>query len=266
MASLRYKQSMRRNLPRWLALAFGAPALAGLLFVIGGPGTASADGGVAPSADAGAPPSGDDAGAPSKTCLASLRERGVEFVEWPTKAVRTPIRLTTGVLGSLRLILRERKPGAPMPTMDCELARALLDAAPTFEMVGVRDLFFSGIYEYRTRRRSTKLSEHAHGLAIDVHQFGTVDGRILDVEHDFEQGVGEWPSNDQVACVGAPERPEARVLRTLACALHAGSAFREIITADDNADHYNHFHIEAFPDPFTRARAILSHRAPTNDD
>jgi len=266
MASLRYKQSMRRNLQRWLALALGAPVLAGLLFVIGGPGTASADAGVAPAADAGAPPPGDDGGAPSKTCLTSLRERGVEFVEWPTKAVCTPIRLTTGVLGPLRLILRERKPGAPMPTMDCELARALLDAAPTFEMVGVRDLFFSGIYEYRTRRRSTRLSEHAHALAIDVHQFGTVDGHVLDVEHDFEQGVGEWPSNDQVACVGAPEKPEARVLRTLACALHAGSAFREIITADDNADHYNHFHIEAFPDPLTRAKALLSHRAPAIDD
>jgi hypothetical protein len=265
MATLRYRESMRRHLQRWLALAFGAPALAGLLFVIGGPGTAIANGGVAPNADAGAS-AGDEGSAPSQTCLASLRERGVEVVEAPTKGIRTPIRIPTGALGPLRLILRDRRVGGSLPIMDCELARALLDAAPTFEMVGVRDLFFSGIYEYRTRRRSTKLSEHAHGLAIDVHQFGTADGRVYDVEHDFEQGVGEWPSNDQVACVGAPERPEARVLRTLACALHAGSAFREIITADDNADHYNHFHIEAFPDALTRAKALLLHRAPTVDD
>ncbi len=257
---------MRRTLQRSIVGVALVVGVGGLLFVIGGPGTAKADAGAGTGADAGAAPPGDDANGPSKTCLAGLREHGVEFMEWPTKGVRTPVRLVGSTLGPLRLVLLERKPGGVMPTMDCELARALLEAAPIFQMVGIRDLYFSGIYEYRTRRRSTKLSEHAHGLAVDVHQFGTTDGRVLDVEHDFEQGVGEWPSGDQVACIGSPERPEARVLRTLACALHVSSAFREIITADDNADHYNHFHIEAFPDPLTRTKAILSHRAPTNDD
>ena len=176
----------------------------GLLFLIGGPGTAKADAGAGAGADAGVAAPGDDANAPSKSCLASLRERGVEFVEWPTKGVRTPLRLVGSALGPLRLVLLDRRPGAVMPTMDCELARALLEAAPIFQMVGVRDLYFSGIYEYRTRRRSTKLSEHAHGLAIDVHQLGTTDGRVLDVEHDFEQGVGEWPSDDQVAWICSP--------------------------------------------------------------
>jgi hypothetical protein len=150
--------------------------------------------------------------------------------------------------------------------MDCELGRALLDAAVVFQMAGIRDLYFSGIYEYRTRRHSKKMSEHAHGLAIDVHQFGTADGRIFDVERDFETGVGEWQATDQVACVGTPERPEGRLLRTLACALRVSSAFREIITADDNADHANHFHIESFPDPLSRAKSILSHRDPIIDD
>jgi hypothetical protein len=213
-----------------------------------------------------APPAEDDASGPSKTCLASLRERGVEFLEWPTKGVRTPIRLVGSNLGPLRLVMLDRKPGGVMPVMDCELGRALLDAAVVFQTAGIRDLYFSGIYEYRTRRRSKKMSEHARGLAIDVHQFGTADGRIFDVARDFEQGVGEWPSRDQVACVGSPERTEARVLRELACALAVSSAFREIITADDNSDHDNHFHIESFPDPLSRAKAVLAHREPTNDD
>jgi hypothetical protein len=216
--------------------------------------------------DAGAPPAADDAVTPNKTCLATLRERGVDFAEAPTKGVRTPIRLAGANLGPLRLVILERKPGGVMPVMDCELGRALLDAAAVFTNAGIRDLFFSGMYEYRPRRHSKKLSEHAHGLAIDVHQFGTADGRVFDVQRDFEQGVGEWSARDQVACVGSPERPEARVLRELACALRVSSAFREIITADDNADHDNHFHLESFPDPLARAKAILSHHEPTNDD
>ena len=219
----------------------------------------------AADADGGAPLP-DDANAPSKTCLANLRERGVDFVEWPTKGVRTPVRLVGSNLGPLRLVLLDRRPGGVMPVMDCELGRALLDAAAVFQAAGIRDLYFSGIYEYRTRRRSKKLSEHAHGLAIDVHQFGTADGRVFDVERDFEQGVGEWPTPDQVACVGSPERSAGRLLRQLACTLSASSAFREIITADDNSDHDNHFHIEAFPDPLARAKAILSHREPATDD
>jgi Extensin-like protein C-terminus len=215
--------------------------------------------------DASVPPEGDAVG-PSKTCLANLRERRVDFMEWPTKGVRTPIRLVGSVLGPLRLVIRDHRPGGVMPTMDCELARALLEAAPIFQMAGIRDLSFSGIYQYRTRRGSTRLSEHAHGLAIDVHAFVTADGQVFDVEHDFEPGVGDWSTKDQLACVGAPEGPIGRLLRQLACGLRVSSAFREIITADDNADHKNHFHIEAFPDPLSRARAILSHREPTIDD
>jgi hypothetical protein len=211
-------------------------------------------------------PSDDDGSGPNKTCLASLRDKRVEFMEWPTKGVRTPIRLVGSPLGPLRLILRDHRPGGVMPVMDCELARALLDAGPLFQLLGIRELLFSGMYQYRTRRGSKKLSEHAHGLAIDVHAFGTVDGQVLDVEHDFESGVGEWPSADQVACVGAPERTQGRLLRQLACGLRVSSAFRNIITLDDNTDHYNHFHIEAFPDALTRTRAILSHREPTTDD
>jgi hypothetical protein len=210
-----------------------------------------------------------DAEGPSKTCLASLRDRGVTFVEAPTKGVRTPLRLVTSTLGQLRLVMRDRKPGGVMPVMDCELARALLDAAPIFQLAGVRDLLFSGIYQYRTRRGSSRLSEHAHGLAIDVHQFGTVDGKVIDVQRDFEPGVGEWPKerpSDLVTCVGTPENPSGRTLRELACSLRMASVFREIITADDNSDHDNHFHIEAFPDPLTRTRALLSRREPASDD
>jgi hypothetical protein len=266
MGDLRYKarhaKGREADVKRYVVVA-GILALA----VLSAARLACADKGeFAPPAPVPGPaPDADETG-PSKTCLAGLRERGVEFTEWPTKGVRTPIRLVGANLGPLRLVMRDRRPGGVMPVMDCELARALLEAAPLFQMAGIRDLIFSGMYQYRTRRGSARLSEHAHGLAIDVHQFGTADGRIFDVEHDFEPGVGEWPAADQVACVGLPERPVGRLLRELACGLRVSSAFREIITADDNADHNNHFHIESFPDPLSRTKAILSHRSPTIDD
>jgi hypothetical protein len=212
---------------------------------------------------AGAARAADDE-APDQACLARLRAEHVDFaVEQPTKGVRTPIRLA-GSVGPLRLVPRA---GGAQSVMDCALAAALLDSAPLFQAAGVRDLVYSGIYQWRTRRGSTKLSEHAHGLAIDVHVFAAPGGGArYDVERDFQKGVGQWAVTDADTCVGAPTTPAARTLRRLACTLRASSAFREIITADDNADHANHFHIEAFPDPLTRARAILAHHEPVIDD
>ena len=239
---------------------FGSMAVLAIVIACGR-GPARAEG-----PDAGASPDAADPNAPSVACLVGLRERGVSFIEQATKGVRTPIRLLDSALGPLRLVPRDQRAPGPLPVMDCELARALLDAAPLFQAAGVRDLFFSGTYEYRTRRHSTKLSEHAHGLAIDVHQFGTMDGKIFDVQRDFEPGVGDWSSRVQGECVGSPERPVGRLLRELACALRWSSAFREVITADDNSDHDNHFHLESFPDPLARTKALLAHREPTIDD
>ena len=197
----------------------------------------------------------------ARTCLEHLRHKKITFTEAPpTKGVRTPIRVQ-GPLGTIRLVSRERRdPSTPL--MDCELARALVDMAPTFQMHGFRELIYSGTYQYRTRRGSNKLSEHARGLAIDVHGFVRSDGTVYVVERDFESGVGTWAVTEADECVGAPVSESGRALRRLACSLRASSMFREIITADDNSDHDDHFHIEAYPDAFTRAKAVLG-RGPT---
>ncbi len=67
-------------------------------------------------------------------------------------------------------------------------------------------------------------------------------------------------------CIGHPRTEVGRLLRALACRLRASSLFREVIVPDDNADHYNHFHLEAYPDGFTRARAMLARKATVSDD
>ena len=238
----------------------------------------------AASPDAGAV--SDELG-PNQICLDGLRERQVAFVEWPTKGVRTPVRIL-GPLGVVKLRSHDPRSAGKPALMDCELARALVDAGPAFQTLGVRELLYSGTYQYRTRRRSTRLSEHAHGLAIDVHAFvldaagdraasgaggagdggagGGEAGTTVEVERAFEPKVGNWPVTDQDECIGRPRTHVGRVLRTLACRLHASSIFREVIIPDDNADHYNHFHLEAFPDALTRTRAVLARKPSVTDD
>jgi len=236
------------------------------------------------AADAGGLEPGDADAPPNRACLDGLRANQVAFIEWPTRGVRTPVRIL-GPLGAV--ILRSHDPRATSKAvlMDCELARALIDAAPAFRALGVRELQYSGAYQYRTRRRSTRLSEHAHGLAIDVHAFVIDDGPaadgpagapaladgarravIAEVTRDFEAGVGKWAVTAQDECVGRPRAPLARTLRTLACRLRASSIFREVITPDDNSDHHDHFHLEAFPDALSRTRAILARKPSVIDD
>jgi hypothetical protein len=204
---------------------------------------------------------------PDSACVEGLRARKVSFSEsGPVKGVRTPVRIA-GALGPIRLTMRDRREGALPPLMDCELARALLQTGPLFQSLGIKELVYSGTYQYRTRRGSTRLSEHARGLAIDVHSLVMADGTVRDVDRDFEKGVGRWELGEQDDCVGSPRTEAGRLLRSAACRMRMSSVFREVITPDDNSDHDNHFHLEAFPDALTRARALLSpRRAVISDD
>jgi Extensin-like protein C-terminus len=299
----------------------------------GGPATAT----VAAAAGKSADDDVVDEATPNQICLDGLRERKVHFVEWPTKGVRTPVRIL-GPLGGIQLRSHDPRSTTKSLLMDCELARALVEAAPAFQGVGVSELRYSGAYQYRTRRHSTKLSEHAHGLAIDIHAFvltsaaparikvapsrsqvdfpsrrsqvappsrrsqvdspsrsqvdsppvagtarslvapGDTDssssaagrgpaGSVAEVLRDFEPRVGKWAATaTQDECIGSPLTDVGRTLRRLACRLRASSIFREVITPDDNADHHDHFHLEAFPDALTRTRGVLARKPTVTDE
>jgi hypothetical protein len=197
-----------------------------------------------------------DAEGPDLGCLQWLEEHRLSFVPVDIAEVRTPIEVR-GAIQSLVLVPRAGRPAR----MDCSLARALVEAAPIFEELGVRALYFSGAYDHRYRRDSPRLSQHARGLAIDVHAVATADGD-LEVSRDFEAGVGAWRTlvageGSLEACVGQPRTPRGRTLRTLACRLKLHSAFRAIATPDDNADHRDHLHLETFPDTLARIRRIV---------
>jgi hypothetical protein len=186
--------------------------------------------------------------APDELCLAQLRARGVAFSEGPAlEGVRTPVTLD-GERFSPRLSPRLDRP----PQMDCQLAVALVEARPIFRGLGITQLDYSAAYDYRNRRHSHQLSQHAAGLAIDVHSFHD-DRREYVVARTFERRRGAWQSTDLGPgwfrdCVGRPHTSGARTLRHLACRMRLDDAFRIILTPDDNRDHHDHFHLEARPD------------------
>jgi hypothetical protein len=194
---------------------------------------------------------------PDTVCLQWLTDHQVDYVPVPAlDEVRTPIEVR-GPLGAVRLVPRAGRP----PQMDCALARALVEATPIFQELGVHALHFSGAYDHRLRRDGSRLSEHAHGLAIDVHVFGR-DSGDLDVSRDFEAGAGLWrnlsPAEGALAaCIGDPRTDNGRALRTLACRLKLHSAFRVIATPDDDADHRDHLHLETFGDTLARVRRLV---------
>jgi hypothetical protein len=196
-----------------------------------------------------------------RACLRALDRRRIPHVSLgDVRGVRTPV-VISGSIGGLRLLPRAGRP----PLMDCELALALADAAPIFRKLRVTALSFSGAYDYRTRRDSSKLSAHAFGLAIDVHALQTRTGSV-DVERDYARNPRRWreleaDSGGLTRCIGAPGRRAGRLLRTLACRLKLDDHFRVVLTPDDNADHHDHLHIETFPFTPPRMRERLARPA-----
>jgi len=118
---------------------------------------------------------------------------------------------------------------------DCRLAVALHRIAPLLRQAGVREARFSGAYSYR-RTRSGRLSLHARGLAIDLHEF-VVAGRTLSVDRDYALGQNHGCSST------------TPVLNRLACSLRASGMFRELLTPDSDPDHHDHFHLAIAPLP-----------------
>jgi hypothetical protein len=113
-------------------------------------------------------------------------------VRWsPGRAQRrivTPVVLPEMRVGSIALTPTYRK--GPF-AMDCHLARALAGKATALAALGIVELRFSTIHEYRRIRVRRKgrlpLSRHALGLAIDVYEIVTADGRRLVVEKDYRR-------------------------------------------------------------------------------
>jgi hypothetical protein len=171
----------------------------------------------------------------SGDCVDRLRERYVRFEALPAeRGVDTPI-LVHGPLGGVEYW----SVGGPM-VVDCRMALALERVAPEFLALGITRARFSGAYVYRTSKQG-RLSLHAYGLAVDMHEVTTPEG-TYSVKKDFQRGL------ENGCAEGAP------VLNRLACHLRALGLFRELLTPDYDADHQDHLHLGLAPLPGARLR------------
>ncbi len=158
-------------------------------------------------------------------CLRQLHELGAAFqVLSDKRGVATPVAIE-GPIGGVRYWTV----GAGPMVSDCRLALALGKVSPELRGLGISAVRFSGAYSYRMARVG-RLSLHAYGLALDVHEV-IADGKSYVVARDFAKGLPN----------GCAE--QAPLLNRLACRLAQLRIFQELLTPDSNADHYDHLHI-----------------------
>lgn len=115
------------------------------------------------------------------------------------------------------------------PSMDCQLALAWANFAPTLYELGVREVHFGSVFRWTKVRAFGKtenmLSRHSIGIAMDIVSFVDASGREAVVGHDYKKG-------DQL-------------LLDVETAVNASGLFRILLTPkNDPRSHSDHFHIE----------------------
>jgi hypothetical protein len=149
------------------------------------------------------------------------------------RGVDTPV-IVLGPIGGVRFW----STSGPL-IVDCRFALGLSEVASDFAGLGIESARFSGAYVYRTSRKG-RLSLHAYGLAMDLHDVRTASG-VQTVKRDFLRGTRE-------SC--SPEQP---IPNQLACRLRRRGLFRELLTPDYNSDHHDHLHLGIAPLPTSAA-------------
>ena len=171
-----------------------------------------------------------------RKCMRELRKLGVKFKRAPRRRmIATPVVVPDMKFGQLVLAPTYRKP--PF-VMDCRLARALAINAYRLSALGIRELRFSSIYDYRRVRLRRKvhrpLSRHSFGLAMDVYKVVLDGGAVLEVDEDY------WSSP---------------VLMVAELALRSTGGFRAILSpAVDPVSHSDHLHIEVKVEQVEKAK------------
>jgi len=164
-------------------------------------------------------------------CLSELHENNVPFRSHAAVlGIATPVVLT-GPLHGIRFYAADKRPFLA----DCRLLLALDEVAPELVALGVTEVRFSGAYVYKLTHPG-RMSMHAYGLAADLHAF-RLGGTNLEVKKAFARGRG------------ATCNASSPTLNLIACRIRAHGVFKEQLGPDDNAAHFDHFHVGLKPLP-----------------
>ncbi len=94
----------------------------------------------------------------------------------------------------------------------------------------------------RAARNPKQLSQHALGLGIDIMAFHLADGRVLNVEEDWQGKMGEAPCGPKSRVLN--EHTEGVELRNITCAIAGAGYCNHLITPNRDKAHSNHLHCD----------------------
>jgi len=191
------------------------------------------------------PPGRSIAELPARECQRLLRNARVSFEQVPRDAaphVQAPVYLLSSV-GGVQFSAADGLSEHAM--LDCRLAVALLAWSDELLRAGVTRVEHYSTYRSGARVRTTgKSSGHARALAIDAARFHFRDGRVLDIEEDWDDR-----SRGAEPCAGRRrESADSALLRRLVCNAVSDDLFQVVITPHHDRAHQNHVHLELVPD------------------
>lgn len=180
-----------------------------------------------------------------EACYKALWRDGVGFNIVPRKSapgVPWPIRLKGDVRG---VTFAQQDHTETHEILDCRLAMALSEWARQLRRAGVKRVEYYSMYRPGARiAGSGSVSGHAHGLAIDAARFSLQNGKVADVQEDWEGRTrGEAPCP-----LRSDEDRESRLLRSVTCSAADRRLFQVVLTPHYNHAHDNHVHLEVKPD------------------
>lgn len=190
---------------------------------------------------------------PVDACFAELEGRDLDYerreprVDHPADhpelecLVDGPLWLSSPI-GGVTYRYVEHDEARPM-FASCHLANGLVRLSALLREYDVVEVGHIGTYNCRTIAGSDRLSQHSHGLAIDIRWFRTADGTLLDVVEHWEHDLIDFATGE-----AGPFRTEAgRILYEIGWQMHARRIFNTVLTPDYNAGHDNHFHVDLYP-------------------
>jgi hypothetical protein len=178
----------------------------------------------------------------TRQCFADLSRENVRFSPLPDRDYGGGCIVT----GAVQLI-DFGVPTANLKAMSCGLSRTFVAwvrngvvpasteilGSPVVKVESFGTFACRGIIGGGTRTAG-RLSEHAHGNAVDVAAFVLADGRRISIE-------GDWRNPDPAV------RDFLQAIHTSAC-----RRFQTVLSPDYNAAHYNHLHFDMGRGPFCR--------------
>jgi hypothetical protein len=127
--------------------------------------------------------------------------------------------------------------------LDCRLALVLDDLSRLLARHDVVAVVVDNTYRPSAHLPGKrKPSQHAYGLAIDIHGFKLRDERFLSAETSWHGALGDPACGPDAIPSDASD--DTLQLRNIVCDIARAGLFHHMLTPNFDAAHHNHFHFD----------------------